>query len=455
MAQLINGRDSHAEHYVSVGSGVSAWLGLRYAEVVERFGAAQPADGQLRVGQLAEVPVFPQKPSRLNSFMGVGRQNLQSEDAHFLNVWAPDNADGLPVLFFIHGGAWMTGGGSEEWYDGTQLAALGMVVVTVNYRLGPLGHLGDQSRNNLPLPLDDLLVALRWTYDKIGAYGGDPHRITVVGQSAGGWYGHVLSMLETTRGMIHQVAHLSMGTRTPWTQEHQSRIHQAATQSVAPDDLKEVPLATLLTAGSQGLQTAQPVVDQAPLAHAGSGYLPVNTAGMPQDFLDPEQAARKTHATAVYLRWTQDETAAFFWNSPDHRNATQQQVDDELSRWPVADLPEVLVLNGSYAGAGSGLSPYQQVVAASSWRQFQRFPAEYAQQLDAHGIPTHVEQFSYQSPLPNLHSAHCFDLPFQFGNREAWYDAPMLDGISRHDFDQVSENMMHSLAVFIHQKPAS
>lgn len=455
MAQLINSRDFHSIHIPSVGSGVRAWLGLRYAEVPQRFGQARPVGGQLRVDQLADVPVFPQKPSRLNSFMGAGRQNPQSEHAHFLNVWAPDNAEGLPVLFFIHGGAWMTGGGAEEWYDGTQLAALGMVVVTVNYRLGPVGHLGDQSQLNLPLPLEDLLVALRWVYDKIGDYGGDPDRITVVGQSAGGWYGHVLSMLETTHGMIQQVAHLSMGTRTPWTQEHQLRIQQAATQSVAPASLKEVSGETLLTAGSHGLQSAQRAAQQTPLAYAGSGYLPVLTSGMPKGFLDPQQAARKTHAKAVYLRWTQEETSAFFWNSPDHLNATQEQVDTELSLWSITDLPETLLQHGTYAGATSGLSPYRQLIAASSWNQFQRFPAEYAQQLEAYGIPTNVERFRYQSPLPNLHSAHCFDLPFQFGNREAWYDAPMLEGIASQDFEEISGTMMRSLTNFIHQTPAS
>ncbi len=452
MAERVIRIDAPTMHSSTVGPDINAWFGLRYADVSRRFDRAHPAEGRLDVDRLDEVPIFPQNPSRLSSFMGEGGSNPQSENAHFLNVWAPDHAENMPVLFFIHGGAWMTGGGSQEWYDGARLAALGMVVVTVNYRLGPVGHLGDQSALELPLPLDDLVVALRWVYEKIVSYGGDPDRITVVGQSAGGWYGHALSTLESTRGMIHQVAHLSMGTRAPWSQHHQQRIDALATQAVAPTPIHQVPVSELLVAGGQALTRAQRTGRPVRLSYAESGYLPVATPGVPETFMDPQQAALMIHAKAVYLQWTKDETAAFFWNSPAHINATQHQVDDELQQWCISDLPSELVRDEAFDGAGSGLSPYQQLVAASSWNQFQRFPAEFAQHLQAADIPTRVNRFTYASPLPNLGSAHCFDLPFQFGNWEAWQDAPMLQGISREEFDIVSDKMMSALADFVHQQ---
>lgn len=452
MAERVIGMDAPTMHSLSVGPGISAWLGLRYAEVARRFGRAHPAEGQLHVDRLGEVPIFPQNPSRLRSFMGDGGSNPQSENAHFLNIWAPDHAENMPVLFFIHGGAWMTGGGSQEWYNGARLAALGMVVVTVNYRLGPIGHLGDQSALELPLPLEDLVVALRWVHAKISTYGGDPNRITVVGQSAGGWYGHALSVLESTRGMIYQVAHLSMGTRAPWSQEHQQRIDALATQAAASSSLHQVPVPKLLAAGGQAFTRAQSPGRPVRLSYAESGYLPVATPGVPEGFLDPQQAALMTHAKAVYLQWTEDETAAFFWNSPAHINATQHQVDAELRQWCITDLPSELIRDEAFDGAGSGLSPYQQLVAASSWNQFQRFPAEFAQHLHAAQTPTQVNRFTYASPLPNLRSAHCFDLPFQFGNWEAWQDAPMLQGISREEFDLVSEKRMSTLADFVRQQ---
>lgn len=433
------------------GTRVHAWLGIRYASTDRRFVPAKPSQGRLSVDRLAEVPVFSQSPSRLAAFMGSGQPNPQSEDAFFLNVWAPENADRLPVMVFIHGGAWMTGGGAQEWYDGARLAARGMVVVTVNYRLGALGHLGDQSELGLPLPADDLIIALRWVQEQIHLLGGDPLRTTLVGQSAGGWYGHLLSVLPQTRGMFHQVAHLSMGTRSPWTQPQQQRVHRQASEAVAPHDPGEAPLSLLLPAGGQSLQASPPPQSRGALSHAPAGYLPVQTSGLPETLLDPDWAVTAVHARAVFLRWTADESAAFFWDSPQHLHATQDQVDAELGTWATQDLPDRLVEDGRFTGAFSGLSPYRQLVAASSWSQFQSFPTKYAQGLQAAGIDTVVEPFTHASPWPHLHSAHCFDLPFQFGNAAAWQDAPMLRDVPEDEFERISAETIDALGTFIKQ----
>ncbi|GLB69128.1 carboxylesterase family protein [Arthrobacter mangrovi] len=452
MTGTLGRHDSPTLRETATGTGVRAWLGLRYACTNRRFSLPQPAGGRLEVQRLAEVPVFPQSPGRLAAFMGTGRDNPQSENAHFLNVWAPEDADRLPVMVFIHGGAWMTGGGAQEWYDGARLAARGIVVVTVNYRLGALGHLGDQSRIGLPLPAEDLIMALQWVQEQIHRFGGDPGHITLVGQSAGGWYGHLLSVLPGTRGMIHQVAHLSMGTRAPWSQLHQQHVHQLATEAVGPQDPAEAPLSLLLSAGAQALQASRQTQTRPPLSHAPAGYLPVQTPGLPETLLDPDWAASAVHARAVFLRWTAEESAAFFWNSPQHLQATQDQVDADLGTWAVQDLPDRLVQGGRFTGADSGLSPYRQLVDASSWSQFQRFPSEFAQSLQAACVTTVVDPFVHASPLPHLHSAHCFDLPFQFGNAAAWQDAPMLRGVTEEEFERISEDTMGALVAFISQQ---
>ena len=125
-------------------------------------------------------------------WMGTPEQN---EDCLYLNVWAPVNAIGkpgakLPVAMWIHGGAFMNGYGYETTMDGDEWAGRGVILVTINYRLGPLGFLSHpeltaeqgQSGN---YGLMDQIAALRWIRDNIGAFGGDPSRITVFGQSAG------------------------------------------------------------------------------------------------------------------------------------------------------------------------------------------------------------------------------------------------------------------------------
>ena len=424
------------------GIRVQAWHGLRYATTDARFAPPRPASGRLTTPRLQDVPIFPQRPGRLSAAMGQGRPNPQSEDAFFLNAWAPADAQGLPVLLFIHGGAWMTGGGAQAWYEGARLAAQGLIVVNASYRLGALGHLGQPDAHPLPLPAADLLLALQWVAEHARAFGGDPEKITLMGQSAGGWYAHLLSVLPLTRGLIHRVALLSMGTRAPWTADQQIETTRQANLRLA-GHLHNAPADEVLAAGMAALTMEQPQLGYAP-----SAFLPVASAGLPQLLFDPAWAAQACHAQAVYLRCTADESAAFFFNAPQQRNATQAQVDEALSQWPLADLPPALQDQSGFRGAASGLAPYRQLVAASSWRQFQRFPAQYADALRQARRPVRCTRFETESLLDGLHSGHCFDLPFQFGNRDAWADAPMLAGLDADRFEAIAQPLIEDIAAF-------
>jgi len=120
-------------------------------------------------------------------------QGPVSEDCLYLNIWTPARRGShLPVLLYIHGGAFLQGSGSVSVYDGSTLALRGVVVVTVNYRLGALGFLAhpELTREAHSAPpgnygLQDLIAALRWLRGNVAAFGGDPASITIDGQSAG------------------------------------------------------------------------------------------------------------------------------------------------------------------------------------------------------------------------------------------------------------------------------
>lgn len=122
-----------------------------------------------------------------------GVADHQSEDCLQLNVWRPTNASGLPVMVWIHGGAHVIGSGTFPIFDGMELARQGVIVVTINYRLGVLGYfahpaLTAEATPDAPLGnlgLMDQLAALRWVQQNIAAFGGDPARVTVFGESAG------------------------------------------------------------------------------------------------------------------------------------------------------------------------------------------------------------------------------------------------------------------------------
>ena len=132
-----------------------------------------------------------------------------SEDCLSLNVWAPAQARSAPVMVWIHGGALSTGAGSETIYDGATLAARGVVVVTINYRLGVLGYLAHPTLSaespqgvSGNYGLLDQIEALRWIKTNIAAFGGDPSQVTIAGESAGGLSVMYLMAAPQARGLF-------------------------------------------------------------------------------------------------------------------------------------------------------------------------------------------------------------------------------------------------------------
>ena len=139
--------------------------------------------------------------------------NPVGEDCLYLNVWTPAKSAGerLPVFFWIHGGGNTEGSAAVPVYDGEGLAKKGLVVVTVNYRLGILGFFthpeltresGVQASGNYGLL--DQIAALRWVHENIAAFGGDPGRVTVAGQSAGAGAAHNLTASPLARGLFQR-----------------------------------------------------------------------------------------------------------------------------------------------------------------------------------------------------------------------------------------------------------
>src|SRR5436305_1282535 len=139
------------------------------------------------------------------------RSNGMSEDCLYLNVWTPAKKgnERLPVLVYFYGGGFIAGDGSEPRYDGESLARRGIVVVTLNYRLGVFGFLAhpelsrEASYNGSGnYGLLDQMAGLRWVHENIAAFGGDPHRVTIGGESAGSVSVSALMVSPLSRGLI-------------------------------------------------------------------------------------------------------------------------------------------------------------------------------------------------------------------------------------------------------------
>lgn len=176
-------------------SGLQRYLGVPYAKPPVgdlRWKAPQAPGNWTGVKQ---TKAFGPRAIQAPVFGDMGfRSNGISEDCLYLNVWTPAkrNTTGLPVLVYFYGGGFVAGDGSEPRYDGAAMAKKGIVVVTVNYRLGLFGFLAHpELSKEAPYKasgnygLMDQAFALKWVNKNIAAFGGDPKRVTIAGESAG------------------------------------------------------------------------------------------------------------------------------------------------------------------------------------------------------------------------------------------------------------------------------
>lgn len=155
-----------------------------------------------------------------------------SEDCLTLNISTAGCDDtARPVLVWIHGGGYRTGQSSIPWYNGARFAQAGIVVVSINYRLGALGftdlsHLGDEYANSAIHGLLDQIAALRWVQDNIHGFGGDPQEVTIAGESAGGFSVSTLLGMPAAKGLFKRAIPQSGGA-------HHTLPLQAAQQVTA------------------------------------------------------------------------------------------------------------------------------------------------------------------------------------------------------------------------------
>ena len=210
----VRGTDSNIE-------GVIAFKGIRYAtaerwkypEIVTEWQGTYDATAY---GNCSYQPrAFyneeenPGKIFYYNEFRK-GETYTYDEDCLFLNVWTPDNAtkdSRLPVLVYIHGGGFTGGCGHEKHFDGPIWAKKGVIAVTINYRLGPMGfvclpELEEESGHTGNYGLFDQLTAIQWVKNNIAAFGGDEDKITIMGQSAGAMSVQHLCHCDLAKGLF-------------------------------------------------------------------------------------------------------------------------------------------------------------------------------------------------------------------------------------------------------------
>jgi para-nitrobenzyl esterase len=392
---------------------VEAWGEVRDAST---FGAIAP--------QSAAVPgiTAPSDP---------GATEPHSEDCLSLNVWTPalpegptsTPGQGRPVMVWIHGGGFTSGSGSVFLYRGGNLVRNGdAVVVTINYRLGALGFL---AHRDLAGPdgfvgnwgIHDQLAALRWVRDHIAAFGGDPHNVTVFGESAGGFSVSSLLGIPAAAGLFRRAIVQSGGAWVHTVEEGERTSERlAALLGVARcsrELLGGVPAAELVAA-TEELGRRRPDPGMLPLPH-----LPVvDGALLPQH---PLIAVADGAASRVDLLigTNRDELTLFGLGNP----ALMALDADGVRRWFDNAVPEIAAdeILDSYRAErrarGEAVEPRDLWVAAGTDFVFRWPSLQLAATHGARGARSFVYLFDWESPAFEgiLGSCHALELPFVFG----------------------------------------
>ncbi|TCC02836.1 carboxylesterase/lipase family protein [Kribbella soli] len=191
--------------------------------------------------------------TRIEGVMGqlIPRTIIPGDDYLNLNVWTPGLTGRAPVMVFIHGGSFTSGSGALSVYDGTRFARDGVVLVTINYRLGADGFLwfGDGTPN---LGLLDQIAALTWVRDNIDGFGGDPGNVTIFGESAGAMSVCTLLAMPAAEGLFHRaIAQSGAGHNTISPESARlvgTRLAAALGTAPTREAIADVPVPQLLAA---------------------------------------------------------------------------------------------------------------------------------------------------------------------------------------------------------------
>lgn len=396
--------------------GVDIFRAIPYAAPPtgdRRWSPPEPAEkrgGLFDAGTRGAAPIQP--PSRLAHVMGE-LDFAQSEDCLTLTVNRPSApGDRRPVLVWLHGGAFSSGGGDLTWYSGEPLARNGdMVVVGVNYRLGALGFLRHPAIGPGNLGLRDQIQALEWIRENIASFGGDPDNVTLCGQSAGAW-SIALHLANDRAGALFHRAILQSGPfgTAPQTEEQASRVADRFVEELGLD--------------------------------AGQADL----------------AARARAKPAAEILAAQRATAAWY------AETTPRDGSPAIAFQPVTDGEIVPAAEGYRDAIFRGAERMDTIVgftrneltafgaALEPWREDRLFAVptvEWAEQGGAAGRTVYLYRFDWTAPNSEVGACHCIELPFMFDTRTA-YDPNclMLKDGDPAEIDALASAMVSAWAAF-------
>ena len=344
----------------------------------------------------------------------------QSEDCLFLNVWTPALADGAkrPVMIYAHGGAHANGSGSSPLYDGVALCRRGdVVVVTLNHRLNLFGYnglgqlLGGDYAKSGSVGNLDLMLALAWVRDNIGAFGGDPGNVTVFGQSGGGAKLVTLMAMPSAAGLFHKVITMSGQHVTAMGPRHAELRMRALLDHLGLTAERAGELATLPTARLvEALSMDDPI-------EKGAIYFwsVMDHDTLPRHPFVPDAPPESAHIPMI-IGNTHDEARAFTAGDQRNFSLTWDTVAAKLAPEFVVDLNAQYVVDW-YRRQFPQMSPVDVFFAAATCGRSRPGHLIQAQERAKLGDRTWMYQLDFGSPVePRLGAYHSFDIALAFDN---------------------------------------
>jgi para-nitrobenzyl esterase len=357
-------------------------------------------------------------PQPVREFTIIPEPVIAGEDCLNLNVFTPElGRAGLPVFVWIPGGGYFAGTNASPWYAGARFARDGIVVVSINYRLGIDGFmtLEDAPDNRGVL---DLIAALAWVQENIESFGGDPANITIGGQSAGGAAATVLLAVPRARGLFRRVIAMSGSIGLQVERARIDAVSSAIARKLGVPrtraGLAGVVLAKLVEAQLPDLVEAHVPLTGADVARMAAGAAEGGPPLQPVadgDLLESTAREAIQHGAGsdipIMVGATQSE---FNWHY------ARLRVSEEVFEESALRLGLTSEGIASYRFLYPEASPATLVGQLVSDRAF-RIPAQELAELHARGAPTFVYDFRWHSQstaLPDLGACHCLDIPFAF-----------------------------------------
>ena len=374
----------------------------------------------------------------------------QSEDCLYLNVWTPGLDGARPVMVWIHGGAFTIGSGSEDYYDGANLASRGdVVIVTINYRLGALGFLNLPALGETNFGMRDQVAALKWVHENIANFGGDPGNVTIFGESAGGMSVASLMASPESAGLFQKAIPQSGAGHNGLSVEetNATAFKFCEALGVAADDVD-----ALMAADASDILAASVAVDPLANPDAAADLSDGEASPTPQMPFQPViDGAFLSSLPIDHIRDGSADGVATLVGSLDEelKLLAAAGAADPMSEEAVTGLLGMMHPDGASAFAtyraarrerGEDDSPDEIFVAAIGDVML-RIPGLRLADAQTSRAPTYAYLFDWESPAMNgaLGSCHALELPFVFGTHavapEFCGSGPVADAFSELTMD--------------------